>query len=81
MSTGLSEMYDDVLEELPIDPDGILKFKLPKKLHQRVAALVAKDNTEKLTNGEHLELQKFLVLEATVRALKAKALVAKRKAR
>jgi hypothetical protein len=72
-------MYDDVLADLPIDPDGILRFRLPRQLQQRVTRLASRNNAGKLTPDEHLELQKFLALEATVRALKAKALSAKRK--
>ena len=72
-----SEMYDEVLEAMPIDPDGILAFKLPRKLQQRVSKLAARNNAGTLTDDEKLDLQKFLVLEATMRALKAKALMAK----
>src|SRR5437762_154862 len=73
------EIYDDVLESMPIDPEGILAFKLPRKLQQRLSKLAARNNSGKLTPDEHFELQKFLALEATVRALKAKALLAKSK--
>lgn len=73
------EIYDEVLEAMPIDPDGILAFKLPRKLQQRVSKLVVRNNAGKLTVDEHLELQKFLALEATMRALKSKALLAKSK--
>ena len=71
------QMYDDVLEAMPIDPDGILAFRLPPKLQQRASRLAIRNNAGTLTAEEQLELQKFLALEATVRALKAKALVAK----
>ena len=76
MPTRSTELYDDVLEAMPIDPDGILAFRLPPKLQQRVSRLAARNNAGKLTADEQLELQKFLALEATVRALKAKALMA-----
>jgi hypothetical protein len=77
MSVRLSELYDEVLEAMPIDPDGILAFKLPRKLQQRVSKLLVRNNAGKLTDDEKLDLQKFLALEATVRALKAKALMAR----
>jgi hypothetical protein len=72
-----SELYDQVLEAMPIDPDGILAFRLPRKLQQRVSSLAARNNAGKLTEEENLDLQRFLALEATMRALKAKALMAK----
>jgi len=71
------ELYDAALEKMPIDPDGILAFKLPRRLQQRVSKLAARNNSGKLSDEEQLELQKFLALEATMRALKAKALLAK----
>ena len=70
------DSYDEVLEALPLDPAGILAFRLPRKLQQRVSRLAARNSAGKLTGDEHLELQKCLALEATVRALKAKALLA-----
>lgn len=72
-----SEMYDDVLEAMPIDPDGILAFRLPRKMQHRLSKLAARNNAGRLTADEQTELQKFLALEATMRALKAKALMAK----
>ncbi len=77
MPTRQSEMYDEVLEAMPIDPDGIQAFKLPRKLQQRVSKLAARNNAGKLTEDEKQDLQKFLALEARMRALKAKALTAK----
>ena len=77
MPTHQSEIYDDVLESMPIDPDGILSFRLPRKMQDRVSKLAARNSAGKLTADEQFELQKFLALEATVRALKAKALMAK----
>ena len=72
------EIYDEVLEAMPIDPDGILAFKLPRKLQQRFQTRCPQQRG-KLTVDDHLELQKFLALEATMRALKSKALLAKSK--
>jgi hypothetical protein len=72
-----SEMYDSVLEAMPIDPDGILAFRLPRQLQQRLSKLAARNNAGRLSSDEQLELQKFIALETTVRALKSKALVAK----
>ena len=72
-----ADIYDDVLEAMPIDPDGILAFKLPRKVQQRISKLVAKNGSGTISAAEHLELQKFLALETTMRALKSKALVAK----
>ncbi len=71
-----TDMYDEVLEAMPIDPQGILAFRLPRELQRRVSSLTARNNAGKLTAGEESELQKFLALEATMRALKAKALLA-----
>jgi hypothetical protein len=72
-----SDLYDQVLEAMPIDPDGILAFKLPRKLQQRLSSLAAKNDSGTITATEQLELQKFLALETTMRALKSKALVAR----
>ena len=77
MAIRAPEVYDEVLEAMPIDPDGILAFKLPRKLQHRVSKLAARNNAGKLNADEQLELQKCLALEATMRALKAKALMAK----
>ncbi len=77
MSPQQADLYDAVLEAMPIDPDGILAFRLPRKLQQRLSRLASRNNGGRLTEAEQLELQKFLALEATMRALKAKALVAK----
>jgi hypothetical protein len=68
------ELYDNVLEAMPIDPDGILAFRLPSRLQKRLSKLTAQNSSGKLTVDEQLELQKFVALEATMRALKAKAL-------
>jgi hypothetical protein len=73
----LTELYDGVLEAMPIDPDGIIAFKLPQRLQQRLSKLAARNSKGRLTAEEQLELQKFIALETTMRALKAKALVAK----
>jgi hypothetical protein len=81
MSVRQSEIYDTVLEAMPIDPDGILAFRLPRKFQQRVSRLAARNNAGKLTADEQQELQKILALEATLRALKAKALMAKPRVR
>jgi len=81
MPTQQLDTYDDVLDALPIDPDGILAFRLPRKLQKRVSKLASRNNAGKLDDDEQLELQKFLALEATVRALKAKALLAASKKR
>lgn len=77
MHAPMMELYDQVLEKLPIDPDGILAFKAPRKLQQRVSKLLARNNAGKLSRDEDLELHRLLVLETTVRVLKAKALIAK----
>jgi hypothetical protein len=71
------DIYDEVLEALPIDSDGILAFKLPRKLQCRLSTLAARNRLGTITATEQLQLQKFLALEATTRALKSKALVAK----
>jgi hypothetical protein len=81
MSVRQSEIYDTVLEAMPIDPEGILAFRLPRKLQQRVSKLAARNNAGTLTADEQLELQKILALEATMRALKAKALLVKSRMR
>jgi len=73
----LSEMYDDVLEAMPIDPDGILAFRPPSRLQKQLSRLAARNKSGKLTADEQLELHKFVALEATMRALKGNALVAK----
>jgi len=73
----LTELYDGVLEAMPIDPDGIIAFKLPQRLQQRLSKLLARNTKGRLSAEEQLQLQKFIALETTVRALKAKALVAK----
>ena len=73
----LSELYDSVLDAMPIDPEGILAFRLPSQLQKRLSKLTARNSSGKLTADEQLELQKFIALEATMRALKAKALAAK----
>jgi hypothetical protein len=77
MSISEVEIYDEVLEAMPIDPDGILAFRMPRKIQQRVSKLVSGNREGKLNDAEYLELQKFLALEATMRGLKAKALLAK----
>ena len=71
--------YDELIENLPIDPDEIIAFKLPAKLQQRVAKLFQRNGAGKLSYDEELELQRFLAMEATMRALKAKALSKKSK--
>jgi hypothetical protein len=68
------DMYDTVLDAMPVDPDGILAFKLPRKFRQRLSKLAARNSAGKLSGDEHLELQQFLALESTMRALKSKAL-------
>jgi hypothetical protein len=72
-----TEMYDQVLEALPIDPEGILAFRLPAVLQRQLSSLTARNSAGGLTADEEAQLQKFLALEATVRALKSKALLSK----
>jgi hypothetical protein len=73
----LSELYDEALEAMPIDPDGILTFRLPSRLQKKLSSLTHRHRSGKLTGDEQLEMQQFIALEATMRALKSKALAAK----
>jgi hypothetical protein len=68
-----TDLYDEALGAMPIDLDGILAFRLPRPLQRRLAKLAERNGAGMLTDDERLELQKFIALETTVRALKAKA--------
>jgi hypothetical protein len=71
------DIYDSVLEAMPIDPQGILAFKLPGRFQRQLSKLARKNSIARLTDEEQLQMQTFIALETTLRALKAKALVAR----
>lgn len=68
-------VYDQVLDQLPIDPEGILAFKLPKRFQNRVSKLIERNSAGKLSDDERFELERFMALESAMRVLKAKALM------
>ena len=72
-----ANFVDQLIEKLPIDPDGIIAFKLPPPMQRRATHLAERNNAGQLSFDETLELQKFMAVESIMRTLKAKALCKK----
>lgn len=77
MSARNANFVDQLIEKLPIDPVGIIAFKLPVAVQRRATKLAERNNAGKLSFDESLELQKFMAVESIMRTLKAKALFKK----
>lgn len=74
MTAHALEIYEGLLESLPLDVESLLRFKFPEPVQRRFAELVDRSREGALTPDENDEMQRYLAAEALVRVLKAKAL-------
>jgi hypothetical protein len=77
MSDTHANFVDRILEKLPLDPGGIIAFKVSPSMQRRATKLAERNNAGGLSFDESLELQKFMAVESVMRVLKAKALCQK----